>query len=45
VPVTAAELAPVDDGMPAFIPPSIANPPPVPDFLPPTTSRPPLVGA
>jgi len=42
VPPTTADLAPPDDGLPAFIPPSIANPPPMPDFLPPATARPPI---
>lgn len=32
--------APPDDGLPAFIPPAIANPVPLPDFLPPATPRP-----
>ncbi len=46
-PVTAAELgaapattAEPEDTTPAFIPPAIAHPPPMPDFLPPATSRP-----
>jgi sec-independent protein translocase protein TatB len=39
----AATLAPEpEDTTPAFIPPAIAHPPPMPDFLPPAASRPPL---
>jgi sec-independent protein translocase protein TatB len=38
-PSTASEP---EDTTPAFIPPSIAHPPPKPDFLPPAASRPPL---
>lgn len=44
-PPTTADFAPkveepADDGLPAFIPPAIANPLPLPDFLPPATPRP-----
>ena len=41
IPPTAAEIVP-EDTTPAFIPPSIAHPPPMPDFLPPATARPPI---
>ncbi len=36
----AAIAAEPEDTTPAFIPPAIAHPPPMPDFLPPATSRP-----
>lgn len=38
-PVAAIATEP-EDTTPAFIPPSIAHPPPMPDFLPPAASRP-----
>jgi len=42
IPVTTADLLPPEpeDTTPAFIPPAIAHPTPIPDFLPPTTHRP-----
>jgi sec-independent protein translocase protein TatB len=39
---TAAPPAEPEDTTPAFIPPAIAHPAPMPDFLPPAATRPPL---
>jgi sec-independent protein translocase protein TatB len=41
-PTIAALPAEPEDTTPAFIPPAIAHPPPMPDFLPPAATRPPL---